>query len=806
MKTLKLVLLISILAVGAFAQASGTVSGNVANADGRSVSEAQVMLTQKSNASVIFNTKTDSEGKFKFENIPAGAYLVSAAGAENVRAEETATVTTGQNTALELTLLPIVTAQVTIASGTAQTVDQVSKSVSVITEQDLENRNEQTITDALRMVPGLRVQQSGGFGRLVTIKTRGLRNQDTAILIDGQRFRDATAITGDSSSFLSDLVTAGVGRIEVLRGSGSSLYGTNAIGGVVNVTTENFSNKLRGDFLAEGGTLGLIRTRGGLSGGYRDRFFFNGAYSHTNYREGLDEQDDARNTGAKIGGRFVINEYAQITSRFYVSDGTVRLNTSPDTIGTLPPITQIINAVPLSDGELTRYENGTFIPSLIANGANFIPDANDPDNFSKTRFYNFNTALDGTISKNAIYRVSYQNLLTKRRTVNGPQGVGFQPLGGTQSSEFDGRIQTLQAKTNLTLGAHILTIGYGYERENFTNDNFGVNNVGNNSVDAIQSSNSFVVQDQFASFGDRLQLSGAFRAQMFSLATPFLTGANPPYQNLTLNDVPSAYTFDASAAYFHRETGTKIRTHVGNGYRVPSLYERYGAFYSTFSIPNAFTAIGDPNLKPERSIGFDFGVDQSLAKNRVRLSATYFYTSLLETIGYANSVPPIGSTPRPSGGYLNQDGGISRGAEFSGEFTPFRSTTIFMSYTFTKSRQHVPQVAGSGILDTLGVPKNQFTLAVNQQIMRRLNVNFDMVYYSSYLAPIFSNTIFSTRIYRFQGMRKSDVSVGYDIPMFGEKATMRLYGTIENIFDQDNYENGFRTPGVTGRGGVKVSF
>jgi vitamin B12 transporter len=807
MKTLNLILLTLIFSVTALAQNGGTVSGKITDGDGRSVARPQVTLTQKSNASVTFTTQADAAGSYRFENVPPGEYIVTAAdGSNSANANETVKFGAGQNATLDLTLLPVVTAQVTIASGTAQTVDQVSKSTSTIPAQEIENRNEQTIVDTLRTVPGFRVQQSGGFGRLATIKTRGLRNQDTAILIDGQRFRDATAITGDASSFLGDLMTTDVGKVEVLRGSGSSLYGTNAIGGVVNVQTDNFSNKLRGDLLAEGGSLGFFHGRAGFSGGYRDRAFFNFAVSHNNYKDGIDGDDAARNTSGKAGGRFVINDHAQITSRFYISDGFTQLNSSPDAVGTLPGITQIIEAAPLSEDELHRFENGTPATSLNAGGANFIQDADDPDSFSKNRFYNFNVALDGAVNKDAAYRVSYQSLWTRRRTINGPAGTGFQPFGGSERADFDGNIQTFQAKTNLTVRSNTITLGYGFEREKFGNDNFAVNNIGNNSVDATQSSHTFVAQDQLAAFDSRLQLSGAFRAQVFSLGRPAFSAANPPYQGLTLNGIPKSYTFDGSAAYFFRETGTKLRTHTGNGYRVASLYERFGSFFDTFSVPNNFDALGDPNLKPERSIGFDAGIDQSFAKDRVRLSATYFYTKLIDTIGFGNVVPNIGTTPRPFGGYLNQKGGISRGGEFSAEFAPARTTNIYTSYTFTKSLQRESQVTGSGVLDTMGVPDQEFTFVLNQQIAKRVNLNFDFVAYSSYLAPIFSNTIFDTRIYRFSGMKKGDLTGSYDIPMSWEKVHLRLFGSIENLFGDEYFENGFRTAGPTGRAGVKVSF
>ncbi|MCV4615658.1 TonB-dependent receptor plug domain-containing protein, partial [Escherichia coli] len=75
-----------------------------------------------------------------------------------------------------------------------------------------------TLVDAIRIIPGIRIQQLGGFGRLATIKSRGLRNQDTALLLDGVRLRDSSAITGDASPFLADITLTSVNEIEVLRG------------------------------------------------------------------------------------------------------------------------------------------------------------------------------------------------------------------------------------------------------------------------------------------------------------------------------------------------------------------------------------------------------------------------------------------------------------------------------------------------------------------------------------------------------------------------------------------------------------
>src|SRR5207237_7273757 len=116
----------------------------------------------------------------------------------------------------------------------------------VVDRKEIDERDEAAIAESLRTVPGLRMQQLGGPGSFTSIKTRGLRNEDTAVLIDGLRFRDAAATQGDASGFLEDLIVTDVSRVEVLRGSGSSLYGTNAIGGVVNLITDEGGRRFHG--------------------------------------------------------------------------------------------------------------------------------------------------------------------------------------------------------------------------------------------------------------------------------------------------------------------------------------------------------------------------------------------------------------------------------------------------------------------------------------------------------------------------------------------------------------------------------
>jgi hypothetical protein len=127
-KILNLILTTILLSAAAFAQSGATLSGSVVSSEDKAVTGSQVTLTQKSNASVTFTATSNSEGKYRFENVPAGEYIVTATDGTSsgaARANETIKVVAGQNVTQDLTVLPVVTAQVTIASGTAQSGFQI---------------------------------------------------------------------------------------------------------------------------------------------------------------------------------------------------------------------------------------------------------------------------------------------------------------------------------------------------------------------------------------------------------------------------------------------------------------------------------------------------------------------------------------------------------------------------------------------------------------------------------------------------------------------------------------------------------
>jgi iron complex outermembrane receptor protein len=278
----------------------------------------------------------------------------------------------------------------------------------------------------------------------------------------------------------------------------------------------------------------------------------------------------------------------------------------------------------------------------------------------------------------------------------------------------------------------------------------------------------------------------------------FVPATNAPYRG-SFAAPPNAYTGDGSIAYFLRATNTKLRAHVGNGYRAPSLYERFGTFYSSFS--GAFSTIGDPRLRPDRSIAFDAGVEQTLIGNRLRAAASYFYTRLQEVVGFGSPAQPD-PFGRLFSGYINTGGGLARGVELSVQAAPHRSLNLTAAYTFTNSDERAPR---NGVLTALALPKHQFSFVATPHI-GRLFINFDLLASSAYLAPLFRSVApFEARTYRFDGLVKGDLGASYTVPL-ADKRSLRFFGKADNVFNRRYFEDGFRTPGRVGVGGVAVSF
>jgi vitamin B12 transporter len=785
------------------AQASASLTGFVKDPQSRAVPGASVTLVSRSGIAGAATT-SDTTGAYRFDGLPEGDYLirVEAAGFATLLSEDIHLAPGAQTRDVALELAGLREQVVVTASSTPQTPEEVSKTVTVIDQADVEARDNSSLSDAVDLAPAVRVQQLGGPGGYTTIQIRGLRAEDTAVLVDGMRLRDASGTQADASGLIEDLLLTDASRIEVMNGAGSSLYGTSAIGGVVNVITDEGGGRTRGSVLVEGGSLGTFRGRARLAGAaFEGRIEYSFGAAETDVTSGLNGDKPFRDLNTQGRVTFHLSPRVRLIVHIFGGDSFSKVFGEPDVIGDVNGA-GIVPAVPLAPALLRLYEAGVPLSQINAGNATFIPAPDNPDSTRAARFFTGALTLAAQLSPNLDYSVSYQAVANSRRFGDGPAGVGFQPDGSTRWL-YDGRIQTANAHFNYKLGAsNLLTGGYEFESENYANDYIDRSDAAAASaVNVTQLSHAAFLQDQARFFGDRLQISGAFRVQFFSLDAPvFSPAASAPYQGISFASPPAAYTGDGSAAYYFRKSSTKLRAHVGRGYRAPSLFERFG---TGFDPVFGYTVYGDPRLSPEHSLGFDTGIDQTFLGGRLETSATYFYTVLQNVINF-DTTGDINPAADPFGrfvGYINTKGGISRGAELRSAFAATRSLNITAAYTYVNAIERTPIV--SDVLETFVIPRHQFSVLATDRVTPRLLLTLDTLASASYLGPVYGETV--TQVYRFNGVRKVNLGGSYRLPL-SEYRAVRFFVRTENILNQTYFENGFPTPGRTAMGGLQFEF
>ncbi len=143
-------------------------------------------------------------------------------------------------------------------------LDQVGSSVSVVTTRQIQDEQLQTVPDLLQLIPGLNVVQTGGPGGATSIFMRGTNSNQVKVLVDGIDVSDTSNVAGAFD--FAHLLTNGIERVEVLRGPQSGVYGSDAIGGVINVITKGGSGPFEAEVSAEGGTFESNNEAASLSG------------------------------------------------------------------------------------------------------------------------------------------------------------------------------------------------------------------------------------------------------------------------------------------------------------------------------------------------------------------------------------------------------------------------------------------------------------------------------------------------------------------------------------------------------------
>lgn len=758
-------------AAAAFGQSS-SIRGTVSDERGAAIIGADVQLLSRDGFSLF--TRSVEDGQFEFRNLKPGSYLIEAvAPGFAVTTTEEIQLVRGQSATrnVTLTVKNVNENVVVIATGTPQRTDEVAKAVTVLEGREIEARREITVAEALRATPGLRVQQQGSYGALTTLRFRGQRNFDTSLFLDGMRIRDASDIGGSAVSFIADLLPVGLDRIEILRGSSSSNYGTNAIGGVVNLVPLTGAGRSTFEAGFEAGGLGLYRTLLRGSGGITDRFGYSFAVHRLDVRRGIDGNDEYGNTAGNARVQYNPRPSITISANFYGTASNARRNESPV-------------ALPAAFSSTQKY------PRAVE-GVTFHPDFNDPDLGRRNRVLIGSVRLAQKISESLSYSVAYQRLETRRRFYDGPAidpaFAAFSPFGDFESFFINnGLTDTLDARLNLRIGRwSLLTAGIEGEREEL----FQQSTFTPEATTDTQRTFALYGQEQILLLDDTLQIAVAGRVQFYRIRAQdrpgFLGNIEPK----------SSVTGDGSVAYFIRASGTRLRAHVGNGFRGPSLFERFGEG----TLNGVFVRFGDPTLRAEQSISASAGFDQRAWSDRILFGATYFYTRLQRVIDFAFP-DPLGI--RFFGGYLNRPGGFSRGLETYFEAAPIRGMNARAFYTFTNSDRALTL---GGLEQEFVTPRHLFGLSGTQRY-RRMIFSLDVSHNGSYLAPVFESDFpFRTAVLRFDSFTKVDFFTTFDWPV-SERLTFRLFGGVDNLFNAKYFENGFRAAGAVGRAGVNIKF
>ena len=443
--------------------------------------------------------------------------------------------------------LPLDTILVT-ANRVPTPADLSGSSVSVLTGDDLAAQQFVTVDDALRQLPAVEVTETGGPGGTTAVMLRGLDAEHTKMLIDGMDVADPSS----SAPYydFADLLTAGIDRIEVVRGPQSTLYGSDAMGGIINVVTRSGREGEGEDLMAEAGSYGTVDGSASVRGLAGPLDFAVGiAGEHT---DGI-VAADARN------GNHQLDPYDNLTA-------TLKLG--------LP----IGDSVDL--GTVFRYTDST----LAYPGFSFVTalPADAPGQFQTSH-----SAYGRIQATFKLFDGQVEDVL----------GVGVTDivrdylLYDVLQDYFHGR--TNQEDDQLTWKAlpWLTAVAGGQSKEEDYDDSTGLT--------ATQRTDAGYVEFD-ATPAERLALTAGVRGDQVE------GGAGDVTYRLTASWQP-----DPAWPRLHASDGT--------GFKIPSLYQLFA---------NSPFVLGDPNLKPETSEGWDAGLEQALPVAGLTADATWFYNDI----------------------------------------------------------------------------------------------------------------------------------------------------------------------------------
>jgi len=603
-------------------------------------------------------------------------------------------------------------------SGEGVKVSQLGASVTILDPAALQERQTRIVSDILRDVPGLAVSRSGTVGGFTDVRIRGTEANHVLVLIDGIEAADPYQGSYDFGTLIADPDA----RIEVLRGQQSSLYGSDAIGGVIHYITLTGAEAPGFKASAEAGSFNTFTGSARAAGVAGDLdYALSGSWYHT------DGTPTARGGTRDIGSDSV--------------GASAKLIWSPSEAFKLTAV----GRYSLTDAENNNSEFDSTSPAF-----GLIVDSPGV-HFRNEAFYGLLraelTALDGRWTN----AVSGQFADTTRKgfTAFGPDygDKGLRTKGSFESS-FRFGTDTL---------VHRLTAAVDVEREEFQNTT--------PSPFAFQgkrhTDNIGIVGQYELLVDDALSLGGSIRRD-----------ENNRFDDVTTWRVQGSYRFD---------TGTRIRGAYGTGVKNPGYFELYGFSDGQY--------IGNPNLRPEKSEGWEAGLEQSIGDGKATLGATWFDSRLKDEI-YTVFLPDFTSSPANRTTRSKQ-----HGVEAFITARPIPQLRLDAAYTYLKASENgVVEVRRPKHIGSF----NATVFSTDERLSGTLTVRYN----GRQSDVAFTDPSFAPVNVSLQEYVLVNLSAEYKLT-----PAVTVFGRIENLLDED-YEEVFSyaTSGTAGYGGVRVRF
>jgi len=594
--------LITLGLAAASAESSPTIRGTITDPSGAVVINATVELLASDQ--VVSTTHTNSEGQYTFAAFKAGQYQVRAS-AEHLKATLSPVINMTASTSREADLrlgIESLNQQVTVtATGIPTTEGQLGAAVTVLDEKDYAHMRE--IQDPLRLIPGLQVTQSGQPGGTAQLYIRGGNSDANKVLVDGIPLDDI----GGNVEF-ANVATTGIAQIEVLRGPNSALYGSDALAGVVSMSTARGVTALpQLTYQIDGGNFGTYLQEGTL-GGIHKQFDYFADYSRFDTANSIPKNQFHNGTlVTNFGWNLNPTTSLQATLRHdRIASG------QPNAIELygIPSDTKQQNedayfGVTLNSQTNERWHNllryggirlrsnfrefaPTGIPQYDGQG-NLLDYLGAPVTIRGANGY--------TVSGQAVY-----------------QYVQAYPNEYPTSSDLD----FVYAQSDYRFNPHVVALlGFKYEDER------GYSGGPSNSIERGNYSYTLQLQGDLKNRFYYTVGSGIEDNALFGIA-------GTPRASL-------AYTLirPGQSRIF---SGTKLRASFGKGIKEPSLLDQTTSLYALLAaLPNGQQLIsqyGVSQIGAEYSRTFDGGVDQDLFNGRARIGLTYFHNEFTNGIEY----------------------------------------------------------------------------------------------------------------------------------------------------------------------------